>query len=388
MRVEVVLEHPIPAALVTEVHDRLAYASELIRDTEIAGDGSRVALELDHPDHAAEAAAAVRRMVSALIRGYRAIDSDVVWRNAVAPANAAPIWDAMVGAGLVHLESPGCVALLGDACRVLAAVDAWCQRQAHDVFGAVPHQYPTLLPVAAMERCDYFASFPHHITFAPHLQEALDGIDRVAQAPPAERAARVSEALAPASHLLSPSVCFHTYLRFADATVAPPIAVTAVNRCYRWESSNFATCERLWDFTMREIVFLGAPDWVAACRQRAMGVFQELVVALGLDGWIETAHDPFFVGRFAAKRYFQLLTRAKYELRLALPYSGGSLSVASFNVHDDFFGRSFAIRGPDTGFVATACAGAGLERWVWALFAQHGVDLARWPATARGVLGL
>ena len=139
---------------------------------------------------------------------------------------------------------------------------------------------------------------------------------------------------------------------------------------------------------MREVVFLGAADWVQASRQRVIEAFQELVVELALDGSLVTAHDPFFVSRFAAKRYFQLLTRAKYELRLSLPYSGGSLSVGSFNIHEDFFGRSFGIRMSDDGFAATGCVGIGLERWVWALFAQHGLDLARWPESARRVLRL
>jgi hypothetical protein len=64
------------------------------------------------------------------------------------------------------------------------------------------------------------------------------------------------------------------------------------------------------------------------------------------------------------------------------------LSAGSFNIHDDFFGRSFGIRNPAGSLVSTGCFGVGIERWVWALFAQHGIDVDRWPAAARSRLAL
>jgi hypothetical protein len=114
----------------------------------------------------------------------------------------------------------------------------------------------------------------------------------------------------------------------------------------------------------------------------------KLADALELAGWVETANDPFFIGRFAAKRYFQLLTRAKLELRLELPYSGGSLAAASFNVHEQFFGRAFGITDLEGQPRTTGCLGVGVERWVWVLFAQHGPRVAAWPKQVRERLGL
>jgi len=173
-----------------------------------------------------------------------------------------------------------------------------------------------------------------------------------------------------------------------DSATAVILTVTALGRCFRWESTNFATCERLWDFSLREIMFVGSAEWVQRRRSEAMTQVQAIVEQLRLDAWIETANDPFFVTRFASKRYHQLLTQAKFELRLSLPYSGTSLAAASFNVHQEFFGRSFAVRTPEGGFASTGCVGFGLERWVWVLFAQHGPRIAGWPGEVRDALAL
>jgi seryl-tRNA synthetase len=224
------------------------------------------------------------------------------------------------------------------------------------------------------------------VTFAPHLREDVDSLRAVSAAPQHDEHAFL-EHLRPPRHVLSPAICFHTYLGLADRQLDGPRTVTAVGRCFRYESSNFTTLERVWDFTLREIIFVGPKGWVEERRERALAETQRLVEELGLDGWIETASDPFFVNNFVAKRFFQLMTRTKYELQLGLPADGRSLAAASFNLHQDFFGKSFGIA-IDGGFAATGCVGFGLERWVWALFCQLGPAIAAWPASVRRALAL
>jgi hypothetical protein len=149
------------------------------------------------------------------------------------------------------------------------------------------------------------------------------------------------------------------------------------------------TLERLWEFSLREIIFVGPQAWVDAQRRVALEATAALVEEIGLDSWIETANDPFFVTNFAAQRFFQLGSQTKYELRLGLPYAGKdhSVAAASFNLHNDFFGRSYGISlSPE--FAFTGCVGFGLERFVWALFAQFGPVSKDWPARARIALGL
>ena len=383
-----VLDRAVPPELREELVERLAYAGEHVRRCSVSPDGHSIEVIVDSPGHEESTVSAVRQIVNALLDGYREIDKVTLWRHQVAPACREPIWEEMLNQGLLIQEGPGCIALLGDAARVALALDAVYERLAQDVFSAVPEQYPTLIPIASMERCDYLSSFPHHVTLAAHFRENVESIAEIAAGSPETRKNAIQEALAPATHMLSPAVCFHTYARLAGHRPRAPLTITAVGRCFRWESTNFNTVERLWDFTMREIVFVGPSVWVEERRQLALETIKRLVEELWLDASIDLASDPFFINRFAAKRFHQLLTHGKYELKLSLPYSGGVLSAGSFNIHEDFFGRAFGIHGQTEGFASTGCVAFGIERWVWALFAQHGPNLIAWPKVARVRLGL
>jgi hypothetical protein len=143
----------------------------------------------------------------------------------------------------------------------------------------------------------------------------------------------------------------------------------------------------VWDFTLREIIFIGHKQWVDEQRERGAVETQKLVERLGLTASLETANDPFFINNFVARKFFQRMTRTKYELQMALPHEGRSIAAASFNLHNDFLGQSFAI-GLDGGSAFTSCIGYGIERWVYGMYAQLGPSLSRWPAATRAELEL
>jgi seryl-tRNA synthetase len=77
----------------------------------------------------------------------------------------------------------------------------------------------------------------------------------------------------------------------------------------------------------------------------------------------------------------------KHELQMAVDAAGRSIAVASFNHHRDFFGTRFAISAPDGSPAHSGCVAFGLERWVLAVFAQHGTDDTAWPGAVRDWLG-
>ncbi len=384
-RIELPLQ--VPGGLLHDVRDKLAYCSESIRNVVLEEGGGAVEITVASQDELEDASAKVCRLIESLVKGWRGVDREVLWQHRVKPRGVGPVWEELRKRGLVSPEGPGQVALLGDAAVLAESLDRRFVRIAREAFQAVPHQYPSMLSMAAMHRCHYFASFPQHVTFAPHLREDADVLRRIAGASgPIDGEGLVGH-LKPPEHILSPAVCFHTYLNFSDRTLAGPLAVTALGRCFRYESTNFTTLERIWDFSLREIVFVGPRPWVDEQRERSLRESQKLVEELGVDGWIETANDPFFVNNFVAKKYFQLMTRTKYELQLGMPAEARSLAAASYNLHNDFFGRSFGIKlGGE--FAFTGCVGFGLERWVWALFSQFGPTLADWPRETRQALDL
>src|SRR5436305_1863908 len=105
---------------------------------------------------------------------------------------------------------------------------------------------------------------------------------------------------------LSPAVCYHTYHLNQDRTVpADGLVYGVCGKCFRYESSNMRDLRRLWDFTMREVIFIGAREDVLQRRDRCLAMTAQLLEDHGLAGEIRTASDPFFVAPDAvAKTYF------------------------------------------------------------------------------------
>jgi seryl-tRNA synthetase len=242
------------------------------------------------------------------------------------------------------------------------------------------HIFPSLIGADALHRCRYLRNFPATLNLVTHLREDhgslkafsleahLDGDNLVCD----------REAMSQVECLLSPTVCFHYYMALRDSSLAKPLAVTAVGKCFRYESSNLTGLERLWDFTMREIVFVGPEDYVLNSRQRLIEDSAQFLRELELAFEIATATDPFFVDNYSAQAAYQSGFDLKFELLAELPYSGKKIAAGSINYHQDYFGRCFGI---DIGGSAahTACIGFGLERLTLAFLSQHGLDHHQWP---------
>jgi seryl-tRNA synthetase len=239
--------------------------------------------------------------------------------------------------------------------------------------------YPAMLPLEAARRLGYFSSFPQLSTFATHFKDQRTAA-RYGAAP-----GRVIEGLAGPGHLLSPAVCYHTYHWLQDRKLpCQPYTVTASGICFRFEGPvmHRRPLERLWNFTMREIVFFGSGEQVESVRRRLMGAARRFSRAIRVESSLVEASDVFFIPAARGQRLLQRLRRLKYELRAATA-DREDLAVASFNCHGDFFGRRMNIRLPDGEVAHSGCAAFGLERWAYAFFCQNGLDPASWPARLR-----
>jgi seryl-tRNA synthetase len=251
-----------------------------------------------------------------------------------------------------------------------------------------PHQLltPTLIPASVLAKCDYFRSFPHTVTFACHLRSEADVLNAF-RARHDNGSTVDGEALADMEHpeaCLSPAVCYHVYHRNQGVTLPETGAVYAVRgKCFRFEASNLHEMTRLWDFTMRELVFVGSEHYVLAERQRCIERVGAFFDDLELAAEIRTASDPFYIAPDASsKTYFQLTAETKYEVSALMP-NEQRLAVGSLNYHTDFFGRAFDIGLEGAGPAHSTCVGFGLERLVAAFIAQHGLEPDNWPARVR-----
>jgi seryl-tRNA synthetase len=258
-------------------------------------------------------------------------------------------------------------------------------RRLGTTMGAQERHYSTLLPIDFLERCRYFDAFPQNIMYSAVMTPDGDEAEQFVAATLATdgKPPRDYVGFAQRSHVLAPAACFHVYLANTDE-VLPDVVITTLGQCYRYEGRNASLAERLWDFRMREIVFLGSPGFVRSSRESTMNTVLTWLDRWELRGVVEPGHDPFFLR--GDRPECELDPNPKFELRLDLPYRHGDFACASFNISGTFFGVTSNITRSDGGTAWTGCTAFGIDRWAWAVLAQHGSDPDRWPDGLRQLL--
>jgi len=377
----------IPKHLTGEVQSKLAYVDEAILRARVAADG--IMLELREPvegPRRSELEEKVQRVVSMMVQGAFRSKAQVLedFSSRPVPFSADPNAE-LLARGEMFQEASGIYTLGPLMTRLIAFFDGQFTELA-DSFGATSYRFPTLIPARYLERVNYFRAFPHSLTFVTHLREDLDTIDDFSQHAACDEHGLNTppDSFSKTQTLLSPAVCYHLYFSLADKPLpGSGLVATAVGNCFRYESINLASLERMWNFTMREVIFVGLKDFVLknreTGRERMRGFFEKI----GLAYRVESANDPFFIGEFKKQAAFQSAFQLKFEIRARLPFKDSTLAVGSYNYHQDFFGRSLNITLPDGSPAHTGCIAFGLERMAFAFLAQYGLDEARWPEGMR-----
>jgi len=336
----------------------------------------------------------VERFLDLMVKLYRRMPQKVL--HTQSRVDEAPletgVYGKLIEKGWVKELGRGQVALAGPALKALWAINADCRNLGREAFGATDEVYPTLIPSSTLARCGYFSSFPQNVSMVTHLVEDIDTIETFRRANPEGTGLTVPDhrALTTPETCLSPAVCYHCYRGLEGMTLSDgPRVTTAVGKCFRYESTNINGLDRLWDFTMREVIFVGTFDEVSSRRERGIELVKAQLEKWDLEAQIETANDPFFSATYTTKRFHQVWSDLKFEVRVAVePDQNGprTLACGSFNLHEDFFGRAFEITASDGQYAFTGCLAWGLERWVLALFTQHGLTPARWPEALRATV--
>lgn len=328
----------------------------------------------DHIDLAAKVGRLVEKMkAQRLAVQPRRIRS----RQRVEPAFNEDVFEQLSQTGELATEGRGVVSRAGRFLNLVTRFDRLFERIGADVFEAEQRQYNTLIPADWLRRAEYFTSFAHSVTYAMHLNEDYDSLENFAARHSGGKELHFQslDEITTPEYCLSPAVCYHAYGQLKDTCLVPEDSglkvVTAGGRCFRYESKNITDLDRLWEFTMREIVFIGEQEKVVAMRTKAEELIWRLVELLDLDAGLETASDPFFASNFNSLRFFQLANELKFELLLPVA-DNREIAAASFNYHETFFGNAFNIRTVDGAEVHTGCAAFGLERLVFAALSQLG----------------
>jgi len=252
---------------------------------------------------------------------------------------------------------------------------------------AEPRTFPSLISAEVLDRCRYLKNFPASLCLVSHLREDHRVLQEFVNSVEWDGAQLQypRSSTSAVECLLAPSVCFHWYAGLRETRLTQSSVITAIGKCFRYESSNLTGLERLWDFTMRELIFVGQAGHVLANRDLAVTLASLFLDELELAYEISTSSDPFFIDAYAVQAAYQQGFELKFELLVPLPYSGKKLAVGSINYHQEFFGRAFQIETPQ-GPAHTGCIGFGYERLALAFITQHGLETQHWPASVREAL--
>jgi seryl-tRNA synthetase len=379
----------VPIALAEEIERRLLFVSSDITGYELLTDGevvTGVVLRSDRPADAAELARKVNLVVDTEIRPQLVTPSKVIWRSTARREVAEGTFGALAAAGLVAEAGEGQVALGEPLMRLFYYFDRALLGVLRERFAVTQYRYPTLIRTAAVQAAGYVSTFPQHVMFVTRLHNDIDvycGARETLSA--GELDERLLASCRNIDYMLPPTMCFHTFSQYRGRVIprGGVHVVSARGKAFRYEAGYATTLERLWDFTIREMVFFGTREEVLAAREQTMAAMLRFLDSLGVSGWCEVGNDPFFGDDHSPDRVWsQRIMGLKYELRLLV---GGdrSIAVGSFNFHNDLFGTSFGITHEDGGPVWSGCIGFGLERLVYAFVCQFGADEQDWPEAVR-----
>ncbi len=391
----VALRAPLRRDQGVELERRLFFVSADILDFSLVQDDEGVhgiVVASAAPLNAEELAAKVHHVIESDIAGGVAPLRKVVWESGERAARHPGVFADLLAAGWAFEAGPGQVALGGPLLALVDHLDDLVTGAVRARFPAVEeYRYPTLLPTRVLEDVGYFTSFPQFLMLVTRLHEDADVYRSVVDdfTGGARADASLLSRCGDLDQSLPPTMCFHTFhqLRGEVFGDGENRVVTAKGKSFRYESRYATSLERLWDFTIREVVFLGTRDFVRRARADLMRDAYALTDRLGLTGFCEVATDPFFANTDTRTKVFsQRLLELKYELRADVA-EDRSIAVASFNYHDSFFSECVGITDTRGGPIASACAGFGLERLLHAFLCQYGADPAGWPAEVRTAVG-
>ncbi len=248
-------------------------------------------------------------------------------------------------------------------------------------------RFPPVMNRRQLEKSGYLKSFPNLLGCVCALHGSEAAIRAAADRH--ESGGDWTSSLAAADLVLTPAACYPLYPLVAARGPLPPggVIVDVAADCFRREPSR--SLDRLQSFRMREFVRIGSPEDITTFREGWIARARELATELVLPHTVDIANDPFFgrVGQIMAVS--QLQQSLKFEL--LIPYYAGAKPTAcmSFNYHREHFGQVWGIKASNSEHpVHTGCVAFGMDRLTVALFANHGVDPDRWPASARRALEL
>lgn len=390
---EMVLDLPkqVDEEVAADIEKESVFVSPHLDRIAVSADRKSVTLFVQEAKHSEEVADKARRYLDVMTRRMTGFDIKVFLENERRDDGpyVSNVNRELVERGWVHDYGKGQVAYSGPVLKLARLINEKAGRLYEQHFDAVDGHFPAFIDADTLHKCGYFDSHPNAVTFVGNMVEDFDAIEAFRVANSCSEGAHMP----PHEHVhhdgmcMNPAACFPAYPTLSGRKLDDNGHVVSwLGRVFRYESRNISGLDRLYEFNVREIVFVGTEDYVSGCREKALPLVGELAAFADLDMKLQTATDPFFATVSAAKKFFQQAQEVKNEILIPVLKSDGGrklLACGSVNLHGSFFGERFDITAADEEAAHTGCIGLGIERWVLAGFTQHGFDPDRWPEAVR-----
>ena len=234
----------------------------------------------------------------------------------------------------------------GNFLKIFQRVNNYVRDMAVQKHNAIEQEYPTLWPMELFKKVNYLKEFPHEVILTTTVKENYNDRKKFSEKynniNDYEKV-KITDDLDDCRYGLQPSVCNTCYYALSNVKNYQNTIYTTYNKVFRNESSKTDSLDRLMNYSVRDIMFVGDEQFVLTIRQELINDLIELLRFFHLDCKIESANDPFFSSDISRK-LFQYSFGLKYELLAKIPHSNAQIAIGSVNLHLDTFGKAFDIK--------------------------------------------
>ena len=279
-------------------------------------------------------------------------------------------WNELIRLGYVHEFDKGHCGYTGFFLEVVKELDSLFVQIAKRM-NASEVCLPNLIPCNLLNKLGLIDEYPHFLYFATPLEQKKNKVANF-QKKFKTRTFSLKSHLTEPKFFLKTSACSLLYPLLENVKLNSSKYYTILGHCTRNELG-VQTFERMSEFNMREIVYIGDEKGVEKFQQISLNLFEDILTEFDLTGDISVANDSFFITNYDKLKLAQMLGCNKYEVNINIPETNKNIAAASFNNHRNFFSKRFHFNIKDEDTVS-ACVGFGLERLAYGIISQHGIN--------------
>lgn len=375
-------KQPITMYQASELNKKIWYLSELLHDYQLQYDEEKcVGIKVNIEESAYES---FKNYLCNILKNdiyeLKNISTEELWSHQLTKdISEDSTMYLLQQNNLVHVHGEGQVSLKYPLTELFEFFDAILKNISVQIFSAEQYIFPTLIKSSVLGDAGYFDSFPNLWNFVSRLHNDYSTFSDFKTENCNIDPNNIQKMSVVTGYSLPPTMCYYVYDMLRES-ITSNATVTTRGKSFRYENNYCKNMSRLWDFTIRETVFLGSKEYVNQSLEKYRLIAILIMDLFGLAGKCVYANDPFYLANNAAKRInVQRMNHSKVELRLNVS-NDETIAIASFNKHNQYITKRFHLYINEQHDLAyTACIGFGLERMIFAFLCQYGVNESDWP---------